>query len=141
MGETINSNTAAGLELCGSSTTTTIVLTTSPTDVIEDFLCSRQTTLGTHLRVTGDTESEVDVHRWNNQSLTFFFLMHFIELQLIYNVVLVSGIQQNYSVIYIYMCVCVCVCIYIYMYIIYIYIYPFSIMVYYRYWIQFTAMQ
>ena len=130
MGETINSNTTAGLELCGSSTTTTIVPTTSPTDVIEDFLCSRQTTLGTHLRVTGDTESEVDVQRWNNQRLTFFFLMHFVELQLIYNVVLVSDIQQNDSVIYIY---------------VYTYIYPFSysfpLWFITRYWIQFTAMQ
>ena len=71
MGETINSNTTASLELRGSSTTTTIV-TTSPTDVIEDFLCSRQTTLRAHLRVTGDTESQVDVHRWNNQRLTLF---------------------------------------------------------------------
>ena len=71
MGETINSNTTASLELRGSSTTTTIV-TTSPTDVIEDFLCSRHTTLRAHLRVTGDTESQVDVHRWNNQRLTLF---------------------------------------------------------------------
>ena len=71
MGETINSNTTASLELRGSSTTTTIV-TTLPTDVIEDFLCSRQTTLRAHLRVTGDTESQVDVHRWNNQRLTLF---------------------------------------------------------------------
>lgn len=73
MRETINSNTTASLELRGSSTTTTIVTTTtSPTDVIEDFLCSRQTTLRAHLRVTGDTESQVDVHRWNNQRLTLF---------------------------------------------------------------------
>ena len=80
MGETINSNTTASLELRGSSTTTTIVTTTSLTDVIEDFLCSSQTTLRAHLRVTGDTESQVDVHRWNNQRLTFFKKMHFTEL-------------------------------------------------------------
>ena len=37
---------------------------------------------------------------------------YFIELQLIYNVVLISAIQQSDSVLYIYMCVCVCVCVY-----------------------------
>ena len=56
--------------------------------------------------------------------------MHFVELQLIYNVVLVSDIQQNDSVIYIY---------------VYTYIYPFSysfpLWFITRYWIQFTAMQ
>ena len=66
MEEIIDSNTTASLELHGCSTTTTIVITLPPaTDVIEDFLCSRQTTLRAHLRVTGDTESQV-----NNQRLT-----------------------------------------------------------------------
>ena len=35
----------------------------------------------------------------------------FIEISLIYNVVLVSSVQQSDSVIYICMCVCVCVCV------------------------------
>ena len=44
---------------------------------------------------------------------------------MIYNIVLVSGIQQSDSVIHI--CVCVCVCVYVYIYIyIYIYIFRFS---------------
>ena len=39
----------------------------------------------------------------------FFF---FIEVQLIYNV-LVSGMQQSDSVIYIHIYMCVCVCVYL----------------------------
>ena len=37
----------------------------------------------------------------------------FIEIWLIYNVVLVSGIQPSDSVMYVYvsLCVCVCVCV------------------------------
>ena len=39
-------------------------------------------------------------------SLMYHFYLFFIEVWLIYNVMLVSGIQQSDS------CVCVCVCIY-----------------------------
>lgn len=80
LGESPRSNTTAGLALHGPSTTTTIVIKrASPADVIEDFLCSRHTTLGalcelTHLSVTEEVsywKLEVDVHGWNNQRLTF----------------------------------------------------------------------
>ena len=37
--------------------------------------------------------------------LFFFFKVNFIEMYLIYNVVLVSGVQQNDSVICVYICV------------------------------------
>jgi len=35
----------------------------------------------------------------------------FIEIWLIYNVVLVSGIEPSDSVMYVYVAVCVCVCV------------------------------
>ena len=41
-----------------------------------------------------------------------FFNFFFIEVELIYNIMLVSGVQQSDSDIYI--CICVCVCVYIY---------------------------
>ena len=46
-----------------------------------------------------------------------FISLKIIEIQLIYNVVLVSGVQQRDSVVQI--CVCVCVCMYIYIYILF----------------------
>ena len=44
------------------------------------------------------------------------FLIYFIDVQLIYNIVLNSAVQQNdfiYMSVYIYMCVCLCVYLYI----------------------------
>ena len=53
----------------------------------------------------------VTFHRQEHTAwLPIFFF--FIEVQLIYNV-LVSGMQQSDSVIYIHICVCVCVCVYV----------------------------
>ena len=42
----------------------------------------------------------------------YFFIIIFIGVLLIYNVVLVSDVQQC-GPVYEYMCVCVCVCVYI----------------------------
>ena len=39
--------------------------------------------------------------------LFFFFKVYSIEVELIYSVMLVSGVQQNDSVIYVYICVCI----------------------------------
>ena len=55
------------------------------------------------------------------------FHYFFIEVQLTYNVVLVSGVEQSNSV---YVCVCVCVCVCVYTHIFFFIL--FSIMVYYR---------
>ena len=43
-------------------------------------------------------------------------LKKFIDVLLIYNVVLITAVQQSDPVSYIYICVCVCVCVYIYIY-------------------------
>ena len=59
-------------------------------------------------------------------SFLFLFKIYFFEVQLIYNVVLVCGIQQSDSVSYIYMC------LYIYIYIYIFFFIFFSIVVYYR---------
>ena len=52
----------------------------------------------------------------NKHSNRFFWLLCFIGVELIYNVVLVSGVQHSDSDIHIYVCMymCVCVCVYIY---------------------------
>ena len=49
-------------------------------------------------------------------------LLFYFDVELIYNVVLVLGVQQNDSVIYIFSYIYMCVCVYIYIYI-YIYTY------------------
>ena len=47
-----------------------------------------------------------------SKNLLFYHLKNIWSIQLIYNVILVSGIQQSESVyIYIYIYVCVCVCV------------------------------
>ena len=55
----------------------------------------------------------------SQESFCLFFLnICFIEVQLIYNVVLISTVQQSESVVLIYMCRYMCMCIYkIYIYI------------------------
>ena len=53
-----------------------------------------------------------------NHFVVFFFNICFIEVQLIYNVVLISTVQQSESVVLIYVCRYMCMCIYkIYIYI------------------------
>ena len=48
--------------------------------------------------------------------LFLIYLFCFIEVQLIYNAVLVSGVQHSNSVIHIYVHICVCEYIYMYIY-------------------------
>ena len=55
---------------------------------------------------------------WGCLSL-FFELLIFIKVQLIYNVVLVSAVEQLVSVVCV--CVCVCVCVYAFFFIL---VYP-----------------
>ena len=64
---------------------------------------------------------------WGCLSL-FFELLIFIKVQLIYNVVLVSAVEQLVSVV----CVCVCVCVCVYAF--------FFILVYPGKWIQFPVL-
>ena len=49
--------------------------------------------------------SDLEGHR-------FYFSLFFIEVQLIYNVGLISAMQPSDSGVYTHTCVCVCVCIY-----------------------------
>ena len=56
-----------------------------------------------------------------------FYFIYLIEVQLTYNVVLDSGIQQSDSA-YIYMCVCVCIYIYIYIYILFQILFPYRLL-------------
>ena len=52
-------------------------------------------------------KSDLEGHR-------FYFSLFFIEVQLIYNVGLISAVQPSDSVVYIHVCVCVCVCVCVY---------------------------
>ena len=60
------------------------------------------------LLCSGILSSPMTENNWELTPLKNFFL---IEVQLIYNVVLVSGIQQSDSVIHLYSLIYVCVCV------------------------------
>ena len=62
----------------------------------------------------------------HTKPLKIFFLVYFIDIQLIYNAVLITAVQQNDTVTHIY------VCVYIYIYIHTFFFILFSIMVYHR---------
>ena len=51
-----------------------------------------------------------------------FILFYYIEVQLMYNVVLVSGVQHSDSVLYIY------ICIYVYIYILFQTLFPYKLL-------------
>ena len=61
--------------------------------------------------------SQGSLYEWEKRLCTKHTFLK-IEVELIYNVVLVSSVQQSDSVIhtYIYVCVCVCVCVCVYIY-------------------------
>ena len=54
--------------------------------------CPRQAPAGVPVRM--------DSSRFTSQNIPFFFFLMFIGVELIYNVVLVSGVQQRESVIH-----------------------------------------
>ena len=63
---------------------------------------------GPELHLAGYSSTCISVHRPKGRVLLYFF----IEVLLIYNVVLVSGVQQSDLVLCVCVCVCVCVCMY-----------------------------
>ena len=72
-------------------------------------------------------------------SFLLFFILYvfFIEIQLFYNIMLVSSVQHSDSIIYVCVCVCVCACACACIYMQYIYLYiqlyiPFQILFLYR---------
>ena len=68
---------------------------------------------GPEPHLAGYSSTCISVHKPKGRVLFYFF----IEVLLIYNVVLVSGVQQSDLVLCICVCVCVCVCVCEYTYI------------------------
>ena len=62
---------------------------------------------GPEPHLAGYSSTCISVHKPKGRVLFYFF----IEVLLIYNVVLVSGVQQSDLVLCICVCVCVCVCV------------------------------